>query len=502
MLDAWEFEPKVWHASTINGRLIPPHPINMHGIAQDYDLSIPIVFYDPSDRWIKPGSYSQLAVQQDIVPTLSKILDVPVAPKNGGRALTESLRSPMPSEKPKAIVIFVQDQVGRDYYAAHQGKAPFYESLMAKGANYVNGSVAHVDVETSVGHAGIGTGAWPAEHGVAGNNLFHRGLWRQLSALGIQTTPSESSKKFVPLMFFTPAFSDVWSLSRNNKPVILSVSPAARASISMGGHGGLFNGGFRTYVTWLDDPGRVGQWTTEEDNYRLPQSFKNKNLFPWIKPIVDQNNSWRGHQLINADGKLNQMPAIASPALVRQQGELTRAAIQELKIGADDETDLIWVNTKSTDYCGHLFGYESEECAEVLGVADDEARKIVETVSQETNGSYLVVLTADHGAAPLPEVSGGYRVDRTKLKSDMNKAFDRKANNIDIIQTITSSQVFVNQGELAANNLTMKDLTEYLKNYKAKMESPYNVLADEWIKKGKPREAIFFDDVVAKGDLN
>jgi hypothetical protein len=33
------------------------------------------------------------------------------------------------------------------------------------------------------------------------------------------------------------------------------------------------------------------------------------------------------------------------------------------------------------------------------------------------------------------------------------------------------------------------------------MEWPYNVLADEWIKKGKAREALFFEDVVSKNEI-
>jgi len=186
---------------------------------------------------------------------------------------------------------------------------------------------------------------------------------------------------------------------------------------------------------------------------------------------------------------------------VRQQSALTRAAITDLDIGEDDETDLVWINTKSTDYCGHAFGFESEECGDVLAAADDEAKKTIDLVSQQTGGNYLVVLTADHGAGPMPELYGGYRLDSTKLRAAMNAQFDKKANNIDLLQLITSSQVYVNHGEMAANGVKMQDLVKFLKGYKAKMESPYNVLADEWIKKGKPREAVFFEDVVDKDSL-
>jgi len=499
MLDGGEFDPKSWLPSTIGGRLLPPHPLAMHGIAWDYDLQVPVVFYDPKGSWFKPGKYQDIAVQQDIVPTLAAVLDIPAPAKNSGRILKEAMLSS--KTKPKVILIFVQDQVGRHYFAAHPGKAPFYESLMKRGADFVNGTVAHVDVETSVGHASIGTGSWPSEHGVAGNNFFHSGFWRQLSSFTIQTGISSKSKQRNPSFFFAPTLSDVWSVARSNKPVVLSVAPVPRASIAMGGHGALFNGGTRTYVTWIDEFARDGRWITEEENYELPSAFKGKPVLPWLKQVVDSKNSWRGHQLIFDDQSIDGRLMLGSPGLVRQQGELTRAAIEELKIGHDDETDLIWFNTKSTDYCGHMFGYESEECGDVLAAADDEARRIMDLVEQKTNGNFLAVLTADHGAARLPEASGAYRIDRSKLKKELNDFFDHRQNNIDVVQVITTSQIYINVNELKANGHSIDDVVKYLKKYKAIMEWPYNVLADEWIKKGKAREALFFEDVVSKNEI-
>jgi hypothetical protein len=317
----------------------------------------------------------------------------------------------------------------------------------------------------------------------------------------IVTGASDATRAYNPSFYFTPTLSDVWSLTRGNKPVILSVAPAARASISMGGHGALFNGGQKTYVVWNEGTGKEGEWTTEEQNYALPAAFSHKPVMPWVKKIVDARGLWRGHELISSDGTIREKVVGSSPAEARQQGELTRQAIKDLKIGLDDETDLVWVNMKSTDYCGHAFGYESDECGDVLAAADDEARQIVEQVRTQTNGSMIAILTADHGAAPIPELSGGYRIDRSKLKKDLNARFDHSDNHMDVIQVITSSQVYVNRSELKANGFTVKDVVAYLKSYKASMTMPYNALADEWIKKGKPAQTLFFEDVVAAEDL-
>ncbi|MEI6835015.1 MAG: alkaline phosphatase family protein, partial [bacterium] len=310
-LETWEFDPKHWQVSTIAGRKLPPHPMTMHGIAWDYDLEIPIVFFDPTNKYFKSGFFKKLAVQQDIVPTLAAVLGVPAPAKKGGRVLTEALQkinigqNDGPRGLPKAILVLIQDQVGRHYLAAHPDRAPFYDRLQKHGANFLNASVAHVDVETSVGHASIGTGSWPAEHGVAGNRFFHSGFWRQLSSFTIELSGLESARKKNPSLFFVPTLSDIWSVARAGKPVVLSVAPVARAAISVGGHGGLFVGGSKSYVTWTEENGGDGTWVTEPENYRMPESFKNKPALPWVKDFLGQSKLWRGHALISDDGKVD-----------------------------------------------------------------------------------------------------------------------------------------------------------------------------------------------------
>ncbi len=506
MLETREFEPRFWHKSHLKGELIPAHPKSTHGVAWDYDLKIPIVFYDPSGRWINAGQFEELAVQQDIAPTLASILDIPPPAKHGGRVLKSALSSRQSATRkpPKVIVTFVQDQMGRQYLAAHPGRAKFYESLIAKGAHFKNASVAHVDVETSVGHAAVSTGTWPSEHGVAGNYFFHGGLWRQIAALGIQLGPDASSKSPNPNFLFSPTLSDVWSIARKNKPVILAVAPVPRAAIAMGGHGALFKDSAKTYVTWMNQFGSDGSWTTEEGNYQLPSSFKGQLIEPWVKDIVDKEGRWYGHLLVKSGEKSKEVDddlISATPAAVHQQSALTLKAIEELKIGIDEETDLLWLNTKATDFCGHAFGYESDECGDVLTAADDAAKKIIDLVEKQSGGDFMVVLTADHGAAPMPELSGAYRIDKSKLRSDLNSTFDKRDNNIEAIQVVTSSQIYVNEGELMANGFTMQDVAKYLRSYKAKMDLPFNARHEFWLKKGKLRDAVFFEDVVLKSDL-
>jgi hypothetical protein len=209
-----------------------------------------------------------------------------------------------------------------------------------------------------------------------------------------------------------------------------------------------------------------------------------------------------GHPLLKKDGRMDATLAMATPAAASQQGELTIQAINELGIGRDEITDFVWINTKSTDYCGHLFGYESDECGEVLRAADREAKRITDHLAGVAGDDVIVALTADHGAAPLQEMSGGLRLSTAMLRQDLNTRFDRRQNHIDVVSGVTSSQIYVNRSELAANGFTMKDMVAFLKAYQASLSPATNARAEAWIAKGRAARQRFFEDVVAAEDLS
>ncbi len=510
-LDEQDFESETLVSSSFRGKKLPPHPMTMHGFAWDYDLRIPIVFFDPTQRWFKPGTYKNIAVQQDIAPTLAEILNIPPPARNGGRILMEAIttetKKKIAKTKPRAILVFVQDQGGRTYYEAHPGKAPFYESMMNKGSNFVNGSVAHVDVETSVGHAAVGTGAWPPESGVTNNNFFHTGLWRQVKAMTMPTSGERKENITGHSGFLlAPTLADVWMSATEGKAKIFSQAYAVRAAIGMGGHGAMFEHGKKTNVVWMDESDSHGEfYQTDEKNYTLPASYHGNSVRPYVDRLIaaagSVNKSWYDHELIDPEGKLNGRLVKASPAASIWEADLAIAAIKELQIGQDDITDLIFINMKATDGCGHLFGYESDECGEVLSATDRGAKKIFDAVSAATSGNFLAVLTADHGAAPLPEIAGTARFSRQRLISDLNRKFDRRDNHIDVVMTLTSSQLYLNRGELQMNGFKVADVVKYLKAYRVPFRAPFNALADEWIKKGKAKEQLFFEEVLPKEEL-
>src|ERR1051326_424957 len=73
------------------GTLNEPASRFMHGSPWSYDANIPLMFFGPP--FIRKGTYADAAVQQDIAPTLAKLLRLPLPSTVTGRSLEKVLNS-------------------------------------------------------------------------------------------------------------------------------------------------------------------------------------------------------------------------------------------------------------------------------------------------------------------------------------------------------------------------------------------------------------------------
>src|SRR4029453_10587530 len=72
-----------------------------------------------------------------------------------------------------------------------------------------------------------------------------------------------------------------------------------------------------------------------------------------------------------------------------------------------DITDLLAVSFSSNDRVGHAVGPDSPEVRDISIQSDRMLGQFFDLLDKKIGaGNYVVVLTADHGVAPLPEVMG------------------------------------------------------------------------------------------------
>src|SRR5690606_34510540 len=91
-----------------------------------------------------------------------------------------------------------------------------------------------------------------------------------------------------------------------------------------------------------------------------------------------------------------------TPMLSEYLVALTEAAARQQRLGEDDVPDLIALSISGTDKAGHVFGPRSWEYVDHLIRADRAAGAWLGRLAQ--SAPLAVLITSDHGAAPLPEV--------------------------------------------------------------------------------------------------
>src|SRR6185369_3891956 len=92
----------------------------MHGSPWSYDANIPLLFFGPP--FVHRGIYADAAAQQDIVPTLAKLLRLPLPPTVTGRPL-EKVLDPS-AARPRAILVISLDGMRQDYFERYRDVMP------------------------------------------------------------------------------------------------------------------------------------------------------------------------------------------------------------------------------------------------------------------------------------------------------------------------------------------------------------------------------------------
>jgi hypothetical protein len=81
------------------------------------------------------------------------------------------------------------------------------------------------------------------------------------------------------------------------------------------------------------------------------------------------------------------------------------AAVEEEKLGADDDTDVLTISLSANDRVGHALGPDAPEVRDISIQTDRTLQHLFEFLDKKVGaGNYITIMTADHGVAPLPEM--------------------------------------------------------------------------------------------------
>lgn len=340
------------------------------------------------------------------------------------------------SATPRLAVVISADQFRGDYlerFSEHfcdDGLRRFLDH----GTVFENCHFRHASTSTGPGHSIILTGSHPDVNGIVGNDWLDRASWKSLYVVedpaaklvglpeGVVLEPGSGRS---PRNLRTSTVGDQMKIRLGSAARVFGVARKDRSSILMAGlmadcaywvDGSRFvtSDYYRTQVpAWVESfnsENRIRSYFGTEWERLLPaEAYENiqgaddglgeaapYGLGKTFPRTLDGGNTDISNEFYKAFG--------LSPFENEFVTEFTKALIENEKLGQDDTTDLLALGYSQIDSVGHAYGPDSHEIMDSVLRLDrtiaDFFRFLDEHVGTD---NYVVVFTADHGVAPLPE---------------------------------------------------------------------------------------------------
>ena len=332
-------------------------------------------------------------------------------------------------EKPALLLLIAVDQMRADYLDRFRPQLNGgLRTLLEDSAVFINARQDHAITSTAPGHAAMLSGLYPRDSGMVDNTWFDRTLGRleraaidpEKQLVGVSATnnsPGVSPRQFLGTSLVgwlkdLDPLSQAVSISRKDRAAVLMAPEAEHV------------------YWWHAASGRFISSTYYRDE--LPEWVNVFNGNDWLSGylggsweqlgaepayILSRPDAYEGERGPRGFGTVfphpfpTSRPALGrtielTPFMDKATLDLGRAAITALNLGQDGVTDVLALGLSSTDSVGHYFGPYSRELQDQILRLDRMLGDFLEFVDR-TAGLHrtLVILTADHGVAPLPEYS-------------------------------------------------------------------------------------------------
>ncbi len=322
------------------------------------------------------------------------------------------LAAPPPQARPKLIVALLIDQFRYDYLTRFRAD---YKGGLARmldhGAVFTNAHFQHFPTVTAIGHATFLTGATPSISGIVGNEWYDRDLGKRVESITddtVRLVGSDTKGGASPKYLLVSTIADELKMAGRGKSRAIGMSIKDRSAILPVGH--------------MAD---AAYWFDEETGRFVTSTYYMQEAPAWLKEFNEAREadklaglSWGA---IEDEGKKSGKPYRTMPTRVDSTlyktvkrtpfGNdmllaLAQRAIEAERLGQGDGTDVLSVSFSSNDYVGHSLGPDAPEVRDISIRTDRALGKLFEFIDAKIGmNNVLVVLTADHGVAPMAEVN-------------------------------------------------------------------------------------------------
>ena len=431
--------------------LVTFYPATSHASVWMYLEAIPLVLHAPGR--VAAGTHDERVTLADIAPSTATLMGFQDFLDLGreGVPLPGVLKSGNP---PKVIVTFVFDGGGWNVLKTWPGATPSLRRLMATATNYTNAIHGSFPAVTACAHATIGTGAYPAEHGITGHNIRDTaGTVRKTYGIPGRADPSD---------ILIPTLADLWSETTGNRAWVGQLGYQVW-HMGMLGAGRPHRGSADkpVGVFWDQDMSlsRVQQWQPHNpDTFRLPVGAPSLDAFAAHQAAYTPPGYDAQYDPVKSASHC------CSPPIIQYMGDLVEATVaNESLVGANGETGLLYINYKMPDYAGHIYNMLSPMEELALREVDAQLGRLVTQLDALYGQDYALIVTADHGQCPLPNSVKGVRLDPIQLGDDINREFGGSL--FPVVEYVAPSEIFLHRDRLWQSGASIDDIAAFLRNY-------------------------------------
>lgn len=358
---------------------------------------------------------------------------IAAAPSADQSSLREQTPAPSDSGRGPLVVAVVIDQLGSEALTKLE---PLLDSdgavarARSTGRVYRRVVYSYAATLTAPGHAAIFSGAPPAESGITANSRIDRDTFKRYDFVDDRTHAVLGAPgRFAgPTLLRVDAMGDALKAQTGGQGKVVALSLKDRGAVLVSrapsdlalwyepGVGFTTSTFYATDLPWWliaynqQHPPDLGSEWKVGDESRLV-ALLGPDAAPGEGPPEGLSNTFP-HRL--AASKRPAEDWTLFPTATDALLDVALRASRELKLCEDAIPDLLAVSISGTDLVGHRFGPSSWEYAEAIRHADRAVAELITALEQRCDVSVLI--TSDHGVCPIPEQTGGKRVDGLQEK--------------------------------------------------------------------------------------
>lgn len=393
--------------------------------------------------------------------------------------------------KPRLVVGIVIDQFRYDYlerFESQFGPGGFKRFLNA-GSVFANANYLHTPTVTACGHATFMSGTTPSNNGIIGNEWYDRESGRRVTSVADGSVKllggREGAAGMSPARLIGTTLGDEMKRASMGRSKVIGVSLKDRSAILPAGRrpdgAYWFDGGTGNLVSSTYYFKELPEWVKTFNREMRPDRFFGKK---WEKLLPEEayNRSTADEMPFEKSAMGNKFPYTIDGGEQKpgsrfyNQFELTpfandylvdfaRAAIENEKLGTDDDTDLLTISFSSNDLIGHSFGPYSQEVQDVTLRTDRTIAALFDYLDKKIGLDKVVVaLTADHGVAPVPEqvreLGYGGRLEAKSVTDAIEAALDKRFQEDKWILAFSNGNIYFDEAAIERHKASAHEVEQ------------------------------------------